>query len=379
MDNVEVVEVKSARERQEMVLFPWTVNRGDKNWVPPIIKERAHILDPERNPFFQRADVTLLTARRGKRLVGTIAAFVDHCFNEYLKQKVGFFGFFDVLNDYEAAEALLSAARDWLRQRGMSEMRGPINFHRDRERGILVEGADCPPPMLCAHNPPYYKDFVERFGMVKHADDFCRRIRVADVIGPDGSLPPRLARLEKVAQRRTDIKIRHARLDDWDNELQRVRELYDATIGQMPDHVPWTDEDLRKFAEELRPIVDPDFVLFGEVGGKTVGCLIAFPDFNQVLIHLNGRLDGWHKLLAWWYMKRIDRISLKIGGVLEPYQGRGIEALMLLELARCGVPRGFRWVDMSLQAEENDKMTVLASHFGAENYKRYRVYKLPLE
>lgn len=378
MAELSITPVQDARDRRTMVMFPWTVYRGDKNWVPPLIKERDRMLDPARNGFFQRADVALFLARRAGKPVGTIAAFVDHRFNEYLKQKVGFFGFFEVLEDYEAAEALLRAAKEWAQERGMTELRGPINFHRDRERGILVEGADCPPPMLCAHSPPYYKGFVERFGMVKHSDDFCRRLLVSDIVSPDGTLHPRLARLEKVYQRRTRFKIRRARFEDWDSEVQRVRELYDATIGQLPDHVPWTDEEINAFAEELRPIVDPEFALFAEVDDKTVGCVLAFPDMNQVLIHLNGRLDGWRKLLAWWYMKRINIISFKVGGVLEEYQGRGIEALLLLELAKAGAPRGFRWVDMSLQAEENDKLTTLVSHFGAEDYKRYRLYKMAL-
>ncbi len=378
MAGVEIRELTGASERQEMVMFPWMVYHGDKNWVPPIIKDRQKLLDPERNPFFQQADVVLLGVRRDGRLVGTIAAFIDHSFNAHLQQKAGFFGFFEVLDDYEAAQALLAAARDWVKERGMTELRGPINFHRDRERGILIAGDDCPPPMLCAHSPPYYQHHVERFGFRKLADDLCRRAWVSKIVGPNGTLPPRLARLEKVARRRAHLTIRHARMKDWDDEVQRVRELYDATIGQLPDHVPWGDEDLNAFAEQLRPFVDPDFILFGEVEGKTVGCLLAFPDFNQVLIHMNGRLDGMRKLLAWWHMRHIDVISLKVGGVLEQYQGRGIEALMLLELARCGMPKGFRMVDMSLQAEENDRLNTLISHFDVEEYKRYRVYTLPL-
>jgi GNAT superfamily N-acetyltransferase len=303
---------------------------------------------------------------------------VDRAFNDYLKKKVGFFGFFEVLNDYAAAEALLGAVRGWLSERGMEELRGPINFHRDRERGILVAGDDCPAPFYCGHSPPYYQEFVGRFGMVKLADDLCRRLWVAKVVSPDGSLPPRLARLEKVAKRRTDIKIRRARFEDWEQEVQRVRMLYDATIGQLPDHVPWTDEDLDTFARQIRPFVDPEFVLFGEIEGKTVGCLLAFPDFNRVLWHLNGRIEGWHKLLAWWYMKRVDVISLKVGGVLDEYQGRGIEALLLLELSKAALKRGFRMVDMSLQAEDNDKIATLVGHFEVEDYKRYRLYTMPL-
>jgi GNAT superfamily N-acetyltransferase len=378
MDRLEIVEVRSEQERRAFVMFPWTVYRGDKNWVPPIIKDRDKMLDPARNSFFQRADVALYGAWRGSRLVGTIAPFIDHRFNDHLKVKVGFFGFFEVLDDYEAAEALLKAAKDFAQTRGMTELRGPINFHRDRERGILVEGADVPPPMFCAHSPPYYKTFVERFGFVKHADDLCRRLLVSSVVGPDGSLPPRVARLEKVAQRRSHITIRRAQMADWDNEVQHVRELYDATIGQLADHVPWNDEELTTFANELRPFVDPTFAMFGEIEGKTAGVVLAFPDFNQVLIHLNGRIEGWRKLLAWWYMKRIDILSFKVGGVLDEYQGRGIEALLLLELAKAAVPRGYRWVDMSLQAEDNEKLTTLVSHFNAEDYKRYRVYRLPL-
>jgi GNAT superfamily N-acetyltransferase len=378
MDSLKVTEIRSQGDLHDMVMFPWTVYRGDKNWVPPIIKERQALLDPRSNLFFQSADVVLLAARRKGRLAGTIAAFVDPLFNRHLSQKVGFFGFFEVLDDHEAAEALLAAARDWVRERGMTELRGPINFHRDRERGILVEGADCPPPMLCAHTPPYYKDFVERFGMVKYADDFARRVQVADVLEPDGSLPPRLARLKKVAERRAHLEIRNARLEDWDNEVQRVRVLYDATIGQLPDHTAWTDEDLQDFADKLRPFVDPNLILFGEVDGKPVGCALAFPDFNQVLIHLNGRTDGLNKLLAWWYMRRVNQVSFKVGGVLEEYQGLGLEALFLLELARAALARGFSRVDMSLQAEDNPRLNTLVSHFEVEEYKRYRVYHMPL-
>jgi GNAT superfamily N-acetyltransferase len=378
MADLRVAELTGAHERQEMVMFPWTVYHGDKNWVPPIIKDRQKLLDPDRNPFFQQADVVLFGARRHEQLVGTLAAFVNHRFNDHLNKKVGFFGFFEVLEDYGAAKALLEAARDWVGRRGMTELRGPINFHRDRDRGILIEGDDCPPPLLCAHSPPYYKEFAERFGLLKLADDLCRRMWVDRVVGPDGSLPPRLARLDKVARRRAHLSIRHARMEDWDLEVQRVRELYDATIGQLPDHVPWSDEDLNAFAEQLRPIVDPEFILFGEVKGKTVGCLLAFPDFNQVLIHMNGRLDGMRKLLAWWHMRHIDIISLKVGGVLEEYQGRGIEALLVLEMSKCAVRRGFRVVEMSLQSEENDRLNTMVSNFDVEDYKRYRLYKLHL-
>jgi len=378
MGNLDVVEVRDARDRHEMVVFPWRVYRGDKNWVPPIIKDRKKLLDPSRNALFQNGDATLFAARRDGDLVGTIAAYVDRGFNEYLRQKVGWFGFFEVLDDYEAAEALLGTAADWVRERGMAQLRGPMNFHRDRERGILVEGADCPPPLLCAHSPPYYAGFVERFGMVKHADDFARRVRLDRWVGPDGTLAPRLARLQKVAQRRTRVSIRPVRLDDWDTEVQRVRKLYDATIGQMPDHVPWTDHDIKAFAEGLRPLVHPDFCLFGEIEGETVGFAVAIPDFNQVLIHLNGRLDGINKLRAWWYMRHVDVLSSKVGGVLEEYQGLGIEALFLLQIATAAAAKHYRWIEMSLQAEDNEKAGTVVRRLGARNYKRYRLYKLPL-
>ncbi len=378
MGNLKVSEIRGGTERHEMIVFPWSVYRGDKNWVPPLLKERAKQLDPQRNAFFQSADVALFAARRDDRMVGVTAAFIDRRFNDYLKLKVGFFGFFEVLQDYEAAEALLSTARDWARERGMAELRGPINFHRDRERGFLVEGADCPPPLMCAHTPYYYHEFAQRFGLVKHSDDFCRRLWVKNVVGPDGSLPPRLARLQKVAERRAHFRIRPVHMEDWDNEVRRVGELYDATIGQMPDHIPWTQDDLAAFAKDLRPVVDPAFALFGEIEGNIVGCALAFPDLNQVLIHLNGSMDGLNKLKAWWYLKRINIISFKVAGVVEKYQGLGLEALLFLEMARAALSRGYIWVDLSLQAEENDKINHLIEHFQVENYKRYRVYHMPL-
>lgn len=378
MSELRIHEVQDKKDLREMAAFPWVVYRGDKNWVPPILKDREAQLDPDRNRFFRIADVARYIARRDDRMVGTIAAFIDHRFNEYFKQRVGFFGFFEVLDDYEAAEALLSTARDWVRARGTTELRGPINFHRDRERGILVSGADCPPPMLCAHNPPYYREFVERFGMVKHDDSLARRLFASQFLDENGNIPLRLRRLAEAAERRTRFSIRQARFEDWDHEVALVGQLYDATIGLMPDHIPWEEEDLKEFAEELRPIIDPAFALFGEVDGRTIGMAIAFPDFNQVLIHLNGRLDGLNKLKAWWYLRQVKVLSFKIAGVLEEYQGRGLEALLLLKIAERAVRRGYEWVDLSLNAEENDRVATLAAHFGAEEYKRYRVYKMPV-
>jgi hypothetical protein len=171
-----IQEVTTRRDLLAFVKFPWRVYKGDPNWVPPLITERLDYLNPEKNPFYQHAEVTLFLARRGREVLGTIAPFVNDLVTEHFNEKVGGFGFFEVIEDFAVAEQLLDTARQWVKARGMTILRGLTNFTHNDTPGVLIEGADCPPVMLAAHTPPYYKTFLERYGMEKFVDDYAQSL-----------------------------------------------------------------------------------------------------------------------------------------------------------------------------------------------------------
>jgi len=373
-----IQEVTTPQELRAFVKFPWRVYRDDPNWVPPLISERLSYLNPQKNPFYQHAEVALFLARRGRQTVGTIAAFVNHRAVEHLGEKVGGFGFFEVIEDYAVAERLLDTARQWVKDRGMSILRGPTNFTNNDCPGVLIEGADCPPVMLEAHTPPYYKVFLERYGMKKYEDLYAWRAFRSQIGTELKNIPPELLRVAEVARQRSGVTIRKADLTRWEEEVATACRIFNVTLTHLPEHVPLTEAEFRHIADQIRPFLDPDLALFAEVDGQPVGFCISLPDINRVLIHLNGRLFplGWLKL--WWYMRRIDVVSFKLMGILEEYRRRGIDALLYLESIKAVFAKGYKWLDGSLTSEYNPIVNYLAQRLGAERYKHYRIYEMTI-
>lgn len=378
MRHVRVDPVRTRRDLRAFVRLPWRIYQGDPNWVPPLISERMVYLDPARGPFYRHADVALFLARRNGQPIGTIAAFVDHRMVAHLQQPIGGFGFFETVEDYEVAAALLDQAANWLRARGMTVMRGPTNFGPNDCPGVLIDGADCPPVMYEAHTPPYYKDFLERYGMEKYNDLFAWRAFRSQIGQELANLPPDLLRVAEAARQAAGVTIRKLRMEHWDQEIDTACYLFDATLRHLPDYVPMSTEEFRHLAEQMRPFINPDLALFAEVDGKVVGFCVAIPDVNRVLIHLNGRLFpfGWLKLKR--LIRQVDVVSFKLMGLLEEYRRRGIDALLYLEAVKAVYNAGYEWLDGSLTSEFNTVVNLIAQRLGAQLYKRYRIYQKAL-
>ena len=374
--SIEIKQVHTRKDMRAFILFPWQVYKGDPNWVPPLISERYSRLNPDENPFFRNADVELYLARRRGKVVGTVAAFVDHRSNERLNANMAGFGFYEVIDDYEVAKQLLDTVVARARHWGMDGFWGPTNFGRNDEPGFLIQETDAPPALLEAHTPLYYDDFMNHYGMEKKNDFYAWRVSLPD-LGPNlEALPEELIRVFEATAKRGGVEVRKVRMDDWDRDLEIARNLFNVTLTHLPDHVPMDEATWGRFANQLRPLLDPDLALFAEVDGKAVGFLVCFPDMNRVLIHLNGRMFpiGWLKLL--WYSRRIDVVSFKLFGVLEQYRRRGIDVLLYLQAVREAAAKGYDWLDGSLTSEFNPTVVRLAERLGAERYKHYRLYKM---
>lgn len=311
-------------------------------------------------------------------LSGYLAAFVNHHLVRHLGEPTGGFGFFEVIDDYAAAERLLDTACEWLRRRDMTHMRGPTNFTDNERPGVLIDGADCPPVMLEAHTPPYYKSFLERYGMHKHHDLFAWRAFRSQVGDELEKAHPELFRVADVARRLSHISFRRLRMDRWDEEIATARYLFNATLADHPNHVPLPETEFRRFANQMRPFLDPDLALFAEADGKPVGFCVAIPDINRALIHLNGRLFplGWLKLR--YYIPRIDVVTFKLMGILREYRRRGIDALLYVEVVKAFYDKGYAWLDGSVTSELNPVVNLIADRLGAERYKHYRMYRIKL-
>jgi GNAT superfamily N-acetyltransferase len=374
-----VQPVTTKRDRQVLVRFPWRVYRDDPQWVPPLIHQRERQLDPERGSFFGHGEAAPFVARRGDEVVGTVVAWINHRSNTHLKEKAAGFGFFEVLEDYPIAESLLTAACDWARGRGMEVIRGPFYFSMDDSPGVLIKGFDQPQVVLMGHTPPYYADFIERFGMEKYRDAYAYRGDLAILEGDIANIPRKILRIAEAVRKRAKVTIRKVRMDDWDNEVTLVMDIFNQALGHMRNHVPMDETEFRRFADDLRAILDPDMVLIAEVAGRPVGFSVTLPDVNRALKHVNGRLSPLGLLKLWWYRRRINVASFKILGVLEEYRGRGIDVLLYVETARQLLAKGYEWIDFSLVAENNVLMNRMVQRMEVLYvYRHYRTYQKAL-
>jgi len=381
--DVQIVPVRDERSRGRFVCFPWQIYqpkkaRHDPLWVPPLIRSQLHTLDPQRGSFFRYGEAALFLAQRDGRDVGRIAGWINHRANRFLNEKAAGFGFFEAFDDYKIAQALLDAVCDWARGRGMETIRGPFYFSMDDSPGVLIEGTDYSPVLLCGHSPLYYAGLLEQYGLVKYRDAYAYRMDLATFGGDVANLPPKILRVAKAVRRRTGVQIRSVRVEDWDAEVARVMHLVNEAMGYMRNHVPMDEREFIRFTEELRRVIDPDLVFFAEIDGQPVGFLAAIPDVNQVLKSANGRLFplGWLRL--WWRMRRIDVASIKLVAVLEEHRSRGLDSLLYLETMRALLRKGYAWLDMSLTAEHNVMSNRLTQNLGGQRYKVYRTYYMDL-
>ena len=375
--------VSTPPERLAFIHFQWEVYRNDPLWVPPLISERVEFLDRDRNPFYQHSEVELFMARRDGKPVGTIAAILNNRHNEFHEEQVGFFGLFEVLQDQDAAEALLETACDWVRERGMTAIRGPASFSTNEEVGLLVDGWDGPPVIMMTYNPRYYVDFIEGAGFHKAMDLVAYTLDLVQ-LGPDGeNLPPKLVRVAGKIQERGGFTVRKMNMRDFDNEVARFKRIYNSAWEKNWGFVPLTDAEVDHMAAGLKQILDPDTVMFAEKDGEPIGAMLPLPDVSQALIRAYPRPgvpEWWTMVKLLWHWKirrRVDTIRGFAGGTLEQYRGRGVEAVLIVRMAEAALRR-YRRAEMSWVLENNMMERRSAEMMGGEVYRTYRIYEKAL-
>ncbi len=375
---IEVRSLASKRERRLFLTFPWKIYAGDPLWVPPILNERTKVIDPARGIFFKDGIAELFIAWQDGQPVGTFCLAEEKNNTRHKGFAECMFGFVECIDDYAVFETMFLHAEEWACMHGMKSLYGPFNLDREDSRGILIEGRDRPPVIYCAHHPPYYREFFERFGFEKWGEDGLAYAMDIDLNQPKVQRLMRLA--DKVRTKNPNFKVRSVIIKDKDAEIDRIVYLQNRGLEHLPGVVPYTRSDIESMILPLLAVVDPELVLFAEIDSKTAGFFPGVPNFNEILIHLNGLRYPWDYLRAFVYRNRKPKcLSVKSIVVLPEYWDTGLALLLFDEMTRRAAARGYKWADLSLTGEDNADTWPLAHHMGAQIYKRYRFYKKELE
>jgi hypothetical protein len=370
--DIQIEELKNNQDLMAFIRCPWEIYKGDRYWVPPLIKDQLHKFSPE-HPFLIHSEMIFFLATKEGKSVGRIAGIIDHNYIEFHQEKVGFFGFFESISDPDVAETLLSKVRDWLKGQGMTKMIGPMNPSTNDECGLLIEGFDSSPCLMMPYNPPYYPSLLESFGLKKRMDLY------AYLLDESSFLLDRLDHFTKrLGKKEPQLHIRPIDLRHFDEELKIVKEIYNQAWSNNWGFVPMTDEEINLTAKDLKPLVVSDLVLFAYWGEEPVGFSVAIPDYYEVLKRLNGKIGLLGALKFLHYSRKIRKVRVMLLGVKQAFQKKGIEGFLYVETFRNGIKRKYQQAECSWILEENVLMQHGIEAMGGKRYKNYRIYEMSL-
>ena len=371
MSSVEVIPVSTRRHRKQFTNLVWELYRGDPHWIPPLRGDFAERVGFRHSPFWDEAEGQAFLALKDGRPCGRVSAIINHAHNRRHEERRGFFGFFDAIDDQSVADALFEAARLWLAERNIENMRGPVNPSMNYECGLLIDGFDSPPTFMMTYNWPYYARLIENFGFRKSVDMYAFWGHI-DMIE---TLDDKLKFICDECIRRFDIKLRTFNPRRFHEEVRLFMDIYNRACEGMWGFVPLSEGEIDHMAHGLRYLIDPDVTSVAEVDGKPVAAVFGMLDFNPRIKKIDGRLFPFGFLRLLYNKKKIKRVRLISTNVIPEYQRWGlglvIHSRLLPQFFKRGVEEGeFSWV-----LENNKLSRSTLTKGGAKLTKTYRMYE----
>lgn len=366
---VQKVETKS--DKMRFIKSQWNFYKNNPNFVPPIISDRLKVLDTEKNPFYKHSSLQLFIAVSNGDVIGRVAAIINDNHNKTHNDKIGFFGFFECIDNQEVANSLFAEAGIWLKSKGMQVMRGPENPSMNDEIGLLIDGFDSPPLILDPYNPEYYIRLIENAGFQKAKDLFAYFLE-------DSFASEKIYRLQSIVRDRYQVSIREVNLKNSKQLMKDIRDIkniYNAAWMPNWGFVKWTDEEFDFLADDLKQTADSRLAIIAETKGKLAGFAIGLPNINECFIHnKNGSLLGavWHLLTKKSKIKFLRIIAL---GVMPEFQKTGIDSILYYELGTRALKMGIKYGEASWILEDNVQMNLgLTKTMNGRVYKKWRLY-----
>jgi GNAT superfamily N-acetyltransferase len=369
LGGITVVPAVEKQQQREFVELPYRLYRGDSHWVPPLRIAVKELLNTAKHPFYANAEMACFIAEEDGRTVGRIAAILDRNFNRFHEANVGFFGFLEMIDSQPVADALLRAARQWLQEKNVKTILGPMNPSTNYECGLLVDGFDSSPCIMMTYNPAYYAERVERAGLQK-AKDLYAYISSTSAVESE--------RVMRVASRALDkkgVRVRPIDMKRFNQEVEEVWKVYNSAWTRNWGFVPMTKEEFLAMGKEMKQILVPDLVLIGEIANRIVGFALALPDINEALKPAGGKLFPFGVFKILYYQRLIRNMRVLALGVVEEFRTAGVAAGFYAALIKNARRLGYRDCEMSWILEDNVLMNRSLEALGAKRYKTYRIYE----
>jgi GNAT superfamily N-acetyltransferase len=372
--SIELKEATSKQERKKFVLFPYSLYKNNRYWVPPLIRDQLSTLDPDKNPVFEHCEAIYLLAYRDNRIVGRIAGIINHKSIEIWGKKQARFCWFDFIDDEEVSGSLLYRIEQWALAKGMEALYGPMGFATFDQQGMLVEGFEELATTFSSYNYDYYPVHMEKHGYKKEAD------YVEFEIDATKGVHEKVERICTIIMKREQLRLLEGNSKKaYRSYINQVFEVINAAYSPLYGFVPLTEKQIDMYVKKISSFIDTDFVTF--VVDKTdrlIGFQLSMPSLSRALQKAKGRVFPFGFIHILRALKKPKSIDLLIVGVLPEYQNKGVTAVFMNDLTRAAARRGIYIAETNAELEDNVKITSFWKYYQARQHKRKRVYIKPL-
>lgn len=370
---MDLIEIANRHQARTFIELPARLYKNDPHWICPLDNDVEAVFDPSRNVFFSHGVCNrwLLKDAEGQ-FIGRIAAFINYEKSGKNPQPTGGIGFFECINDRKAAHLLFDTAKAWLQEKGMQAMDGPVNFgENDKFWGLLIHGYK-PPSLGMNYNPPYYKELFESYGFQKLYD------QLTNFLDATVPLPERFTKISDWVMKKPGYSFRHFDKKQFDKFAADFIEIYNDAWSTFENFSPIELGTVKESFRQMKPIMDEKIIWFAYYNEEPIAAILCLPDVNQLLKHVNGKLNLWGKLKFFWYSKTatVDRLRIIVMGCKKKFQNHGIESALIRCLQEEVLPRNvIKGVELAWVGDFNDKMLALHEATGAIQDKIHRTYR----
>ncbi|MEZ4753740.1 MAG: hypothetical protein R3A13_05445 [Bdellovibrionota bacterium] len=369
--SIVVKPVESGLDLKHFIDFPYTLYKENPYWVPQLRYQQKALLNPKKNPFFEHGKIqAFLATNESGEVLGRIAAIVNGMHLKKYADGNGFFGFFESIEDYDVTKALCDRASDWLKDQGLSGVRGPANPSMNDVSGLLVEGFDREPSVFMPYNPAYYQNYLSRYGFQTAMSMWAYFVHIKMI-----KLDRIRAGVEKVKKTYPGLKVRNASWSKVKSELRTIVDIHNDAFKDNWGHVPLTDSEFEHLAKMFKQFLDPDLVLFLELDNEAIGFTVCLPNLNEVLRHIrDGRLFpfGFLQYFLRSHFGGIRSFRSTLTGIKRKYHGSGFDAVLGLSGLEAQIHnKSFESCEFSWVLDINSVAKNIIESIGAIKDKRY--------
>jgi GNAT superfamily N-acetyltransferase len=376
---MQIQEVKTQHDRREFINFPKSLYKGDPNWVCILDSELEATFDPKKNYLFRQGEaVRWILKDEGGKTIGRIAAFYDRARSLAYRQPTGGIGFFEVIENKDAAFALFDTGKEWLKLHGMEAMDGPINFgENDNNWGLLVEGF-MQQGFGMPYHKKYYRDFFESYGFRNYYEQYSYH---REVFSKNGEIefPPRLMRIAEWISKRPGYSFQHFEFTRKEKFIGDLVDVYNSAWSVFKEDFTPLDPDLiDAMFQKTKAIIDEDLIWFAYFNNKPIAFFILFPDLNQIIKPFNGKLHLWNMIRFVWAKAthKMTRMRAIVGGVNPAYQNSGVESAIFYQVYQiCKNKTWYKELELSWVGDFNPKMIAIYEALGAKKAKMHITYR----